>query len=407
MNCSKCGEPLTENDIFCPKCGTLVQKSTTNDLNSQNGGSYNYGNTSTSNQGNDGTSNYGQSNSRFAPPNSNIESNNNYAQPNNNTQSNNYAPQSNNTQSNNYAPQSNYSQSGSNYASQSNYSQPSSNYAQQNNYSQSNSNNVQANQQKTQQSVNNNNQPKKNNNGVVKVCVIIVLIVIIVAVISLIIFSAFIDNSGEKESKEDKKISSTSNENKDEEDEGKDNNTGNSTNTPSSSSQEVKFSGFTLYIPDNLEYKIDDTNNTIQLQDEDSTWLANLMIQPVRYEDLKKNITSLKSELEETFKNVGGKVSDVKAETIDGVEFITIELSVGGTNELIVYTKLDSNYCMLIEVMNEDNDFDRETLKELLPIVETAKFSGEDEEDLKAGETINEADIVNMIDALIESSTEE
>ena len=69
-----------------------------------------------------------------------------------------------------------------------------------------------------------------------------------------------------------------------------------------------------------------------------------------------------------------------------------VEISVGGENILIAYTELNSNYVALFQIANEDNDFDKDMLKDLSPIAKNAEYIGE-KSYLKSDENIKFTDI--------------
>ena len=384
MNCNKCGMVLAENDAFCPVCGTPVPE-TNNNSNVSNGGTY----SEPVNQEVNGANYTPQNN--YSPQNNYVPQNNytpqdSYGQPNN------YAPQNSYVPQDNYAQQNNYTQP--NYASQNNY-MPQENYAPQNNYAQTNSyiqtddygrnnysqssENVQTgNYEQPNSNVQPKNQPKKPNNGgnggIVKICVILVIVVAIVAVIALVLFTVLSDKDSSDDKEDKKRSSAITNE---------DSGSGTTNDiddpeepeepvNPSSSSYKVNYGGFRFYIPDNLIYQI--TAQSLNVGDAAGTWAAAIDVQTVSFEQLKQNINSLKSSFTQTLSAYNPKISDAVLETVDGVEFIVLEVEMAGTNELLACTGLNSMNAACLEIANENNDFDRSILKQLAPIFKTAEY---------------------------------
>ena len=145
-------------------------------------------------------------------------------------------------------------------------------------------------------------------------------------------------------------------------------------NTPSSSSYVVEYGGFKFYIPDNLIYEIDNNNKAINVSDSDSTWMAQLTIgNNTQFQQLKKNTNSLRQRLLTSISKYSGTVSEAKIETIDGKEFILLEVSYGGRNAIAAFTELNSMTSLAIELVNEDNDYNKDILKNIVPIVKNAE----------------------------------
>ena len=142
------------------------------------------------------------------------------------------------------------------------------------------------------------------------------------------------------------------------------------------STYKVNFSGFKLYIPDNLIYHIGDTFETIDIGDALSTWVAQLSIQELPYQQLKQNKSSLSNYFSEFLSsyNANATISNATVENIDGIEYIIMEASIAGTNEIMAIAELNSMYSAFLEVINENNDFDRSVLNNLTSIINTAEF---------------------------------
>lgn len=165
-----------------------------------------------------------------------------------------------------------------------------------------------------------------------------------------------------------------------------------STSKKTSSTYKVNLGEFDVYIPDKLTYKTNVGNDSLSIGDTSSTWNANFCIVKASYQKLKQNKSYIVSYFNEYISSYNGTVSEPKVEVIDGVEYMLVEISVGGENILIAYTELNSNYVALFQIANEDNDFDKDMLKDLSPIAKNAEYIGE-KSYLKSDENIKFTDI--------------
>ena len=148
----------------------------------------------------------------------------------------------------------------------------------------------------------------------------------------------------------------------------------NNNTPPSSSSYVVEYGGFKFYIPDNLIYEIDNKNKALNVSDADSTWIAQLTVgSGTPYQQIKKNPNTIRQRLLTSISKYSGTVSEAKTETIDGKEFILFEISYGGRNSLAAITELNSMTSLFIEIANEDNEYNKDILKNIVPIAKNAE----------------------------------
>ena len=305
MNCMKCGANLGENDMFCPVCGTPVQKTGTNGVGMQNAGmNYNYeGNTN-------GQPNYAQPNSYGYDNNNNMNYNNNNMNYNNNMNSNNV------------------------------------------------NNNI------------NNSNNKSSGNNTVKICVIVIIVVAVLVALGFIGYAVSKAINKKADNKDVGETPSTSNSQSE--------NPGSVTQISNkrTSSYKVNYSGFNIYIPDDLIYEMA-SNGAINIGDNLSTWVAQLSVQKTPFQQLKQRKNQLSSYLSEYLASFNAKTSNVTLEKIDGIEFLILEIDLVGTHELLAIAELNSMYSAFFEIVNENNDYDRETLKNLTSIVETSEYEGD------------------------------
>lgn len=306
MNCSKCGENLGEKDMFCPRCGTPVQKTNEENADLKNENMYSY----------------------ERPMN-----------------------QQANTQ---------------------NYNQP-------NNYGQQNNN--------------------KDSKSVVKTCIIIVIVVAITAAMGFFIYSVI--SAFDKNKKNDDQELKGGNVQETTNTYNQSSNTVTPvSNTQKSSTYKVNYAGFKLYIPDDLMYEIDSVENSLNIGDSISTWIARLNIQNLSFQRLKQNKNNLSNYLTEALSGYGAKISNANVETIDGVEFIWFEAELGGAKEIFACAELNSMYTAIIDLFNENNDYDKNLLKNLTPILKTAEYTGETN-NLKTNTKINMNDINKALEKAV------
>lgn len=374
MKCNNCGAEIKEGEVFCTLCGAPVNKMgqaiPQQNNGSNNGFSY------------DKLFN-GEQPNQVSDQNNNYQSNPNYGQSSDYTPAQSYQPNNSYAQNQNYNSNANYAQNqnyGQNYGQNGNYS-PNQNYGQ--NYNLNNNYGQKA--------------PKSSNKSdIIKIFICVIAVLIIIAIIVFIIKTILSfpnnemkDNGG----KEDTKVYAQNNDEVDDNmssidsgDEPQINDIGiiggTSTNqNPSTSAYNVEFAGFKLHIPDNLIYDEDNTTSDpmLLIYDELETWQTINTIVLGNYEKVKQNRSMLPSALVENMGLGAGTASPATVETINGVEFIIIEYSIGGENALVTIAGLNSMNVAFSIVYNENNDFSREPLESLANIISTAEYVGNEE----------------------------
>lgn len=221
------------------------------------------------------------------------------------------------------------------------------------------------------------------NGSIVKNCIIIVIIVAILAAVGFVVYSIIsaVNRNNNRSDISNNPTSAT---------------TQSTTTQRNSSTYKVNYAGFKLYIPDDLIYQMDATNDAINIGDASSTWVAQLSIQKLPYQQLKQNKSYLSSYFSKYLSSYNATVSNATVENIDGIEFVIMELKVAGTNELMGLAQLNSMYTACFEVANENNDFDRNVLKNLTSIIRTAEFSG-DSKNLEVKEILKRQTLTKLL----------
>ena len=359
MNCKKCGYPLTQDDIFCRNCGEQVNtqneqitipKPANNDVDLMASPMPNFVSTNNSipnpmqQTTNNETLNNIETLTDSAPLNNfgyNMESTNNIAPtniPNSIGQVNNASPLNsplpndmrqieNNQSLNEFVPNNNTS-----------------------NYPNNNLNNTQNGYYSTP----NYQQQKPNKSNSTSTYVIIAVAIAILAV-GAIFGTRLLSN--------------------------KNNNNNNSNNNNSSGGSEVinkqqstytvRFKGFTFKIPTNLIYQNNET--ALVVGDEASTWETAIEVVSGSYSQLVTN----KSNLIPAYQQIGFSANNLNQKTYGGLDFITIELSKGGTNALLALTKANSMNIFVATTYNLNNNFDYNKITEIAKILSTAEYIGE------------------------------
>lgn len=240
-------------------------------------------------------------------------------------------------------------------------------------------------------------QKSKNAGDIVKICVGTLIGLAILVAIIFVIYSVTSALNKNNDTNIDNPGTSTS----------IDNNSGvTPVSNNKSSSYKVNFNGFKLYIPDNLMYEMDYTNDAIVIGDADQTWVAQLLIKQGSFQQIKKNKNQLNSLLTEEFGGYNAKVSNAVIETVGGVEYVLLESEVSGTSMIVGYAGLNSMYTACFTLMNEDNDFNRDMLKDLSKIISNAEYSG-DSSYMKSNEGIKATDLNKAFDKILKTEDAE
>ena len=146
---------------------------------------------------------------------------------------------------------------------------------------------------------------------------------------------------------------------------------------------------------------MDYNNDAINIGDAESTWIIQLGIMKSPFQQLKQNKSYLSTCLMQEFS--GATVSNATVETIGGVEYVLLECNISGTNMIIEYAGLNSMYTAYFEIMNENNDFDRNTIKNLSSIISSAEYTG-DSTYMKLNEQINMTGIYKAFNKALEET---
>lgn len=138
-----------------------------------------------------------------------------------------------------------------------------------------------------------------------------------------------------------------------------------------SSSFAVKFKGFTFRIPNNIVYETRD--DSILLQDSSGTWATYIEILDGSYDVVQTQ----KSELQAIYQNQGFTSNNLTEKNIDGINFITLEVSKSGNNALLGISGGDATHFFGTTVYDIENKFDYDILKTISKVLSSAVYSGD------------------------------
>ena len=239
-------------------------------------------------------------------------------------------------------------------------------------------------------------QNRNTTNNVTKICVSIVIGLIAVAIIFILGINVYKKNTNEIEKKPNTPTTSDSQKQADSSNNGQGENNTSVTTVSKTNSYKVSYNGFKLYIPDTLVYNINYSNKSINIGDAKNTWIAGLEIEQLPFQTLKQNKNALSSSLMQS--NTSASISEAKIETLGGVEYIILECNIAGDKEIIGLAEMNSMYTAIFEFKNENNDFDRENIKNLSSIISTAEYIGESSY-IKSNDDLKITDIDKALEA--------
>jgi hypothetical protein len=131
----------------------------------------------------------------------------------------------------------------------------------------------------------------------------------------------------------------------------------------------VNYSDYTFTIPEDYQYEI--TTDTLMITDESESWVAEIGVIDGAYVNLKTNADRVKTNLEN-----GGFVSkDAVEKTFGGKTFLTFEVSNGGTNGIIAYTKASATSLFGLATYNVDNIVDYSIFDKIVPILSNSVYN--------------------------------
>ena len=239
----------------------------------------------------------------------------------------------------------------------------------------------------------------KNTNNTLKICLIVIIVIIVLAcsfVVGRIIIKKVTDKKVDNGD-----VANNTNSNTTVISDKKTNDTGKVESISKTNTYKVKFEGFKLYIPDNLIYETDYSDEVINIGNTESTWIAQFGIRQVAFQKVKQSKSVLNASLAQQFP--GATVSNATTETIGGVEYILLEANISGVNTIIGFAEMNSMNSAFFCIFNENNDFDKSPIKNISYIINNAEYTG-DSSYIKSNEDIKVTDINKALDKAIEEN---
>ena len=134
-------------------------------------------------------------------------------------------------------------------------------------------------------------------------------------------------------------------------------------------SYNVRIGNITYKIPSNYMYT--QIENGIEVSDKDETWIADIGPMTVNYNDIRTYAKSI-SDLYTKYKY---KVSEIQTKTLNGREYMTMEVTRDSQSILIAFSNANSTITHLIIVKNKDNTIDYKALEEVANVLNNSKVN--------------------------------
>lgn len=139
-------------------------------------------------------------------------------------------------------------------------------------------------------------------------------------------------------------------------------------NTNNKSTYAVSFDGFKFNIPDDLIYK--ESENYLSVGNQEETWFVDLEVMKLNFSQLKNN----KNLIQTGCQMQGYTCGSATEKKINGVEFITFEITYYGENFLAAYAKINSMYTMAVTVDNQSDIDDNDLLEKAAQIISSVEL---------------------------------
>lgn len=185
-------------------------------------------------------------------------------------------------------------------------------------------------------------EPKNNNK-------LIIIIVAVIALAAIIICAVFFMKDDKETPKDDPK------------------------NTPPveevATTVKVKNDGFVFSIPEDYTYEI--SGGSLVVTDE-YNWAFQLEVLDGRYDTIKANRMNIKT----NFAKAGYVATNPELKTVNGVEWITTEITMGGKTHVIAYSKASGTKVYGVEIITVKGTADYDVLNKVTGITKTAVYEG-------------------------------
>ena len=147
--------------------------------------------------------------------------------------------------------------------------------------------------------------------------------------------------------------------------------TNDQTTTPTftSNTYKVKVGNYTYEISDDLIYSV--SGEYLEIGDAENTWVTRMAVEEGSFATVENRM----SQLESYFEQRGATSESAQKQTINGVEYITIEVSFNGANYLCAYAAVDATHVVYMMIYDLYNEHNYDVLDVLAPTVSSIKYS--------------------------------
>ena len=131
----------------------------------------------------------------------------------------------------------------------------------------------------------------------------------------------------------------------------------------------LSLGNYSFKVPTEYVYKY--VSNRLQISD-NKTWVGSIQIINGNYNTIKIQ----KSLIKNNFQKAGYASNDPQIKTINGVEWIVVEINVNGKIHVVGYTKAGASEVFGIEVANTTGTADYNALEKVNTIIKSASSNG-------------------------------
>lgn len=151
----------------------------------------------------------------------------------------------------------------------------------------------------------------------------------------------------------------------------------------------IKYNSYSFTIPLTLQHEIN--NSDFLISNKVNNWTASLNIISNDYETLYKN----REKIEKNLSDKQIEISNILERTYAGTTYITIEITYGSESALLAISNLSGGNSIMFIIQNEENDYDYDVLVELSPVVKSASYFGESNNQVT--NNFNKQDIIDSL----------
>lgn len=133
------------------------------------------------------------------------------------------------------------------------------------------------------------------------------------------------------------------------------------------STYSAKIGDFTVKVPTDV---LSENSGKKLVIGDSKTWAATIQVLPANFAALKANKSQLPSKLQ----SMGYTAKNLKDDSYDGYNMITVEVSNGTVTEILAYSQANASNVFGLEVIEDSNTPNYERLKTIVKILKTATY---------------------------------